>query len=215
MTADSVKKTIYLYSGLGWKSIFAKVRFWDAPYVEVEKIVPKKGTITDLGCGDGIFTNFLALTSPKRKLTGIDIDSKRLTAADKGLKNVQFKLADANKVNLPKSDAVILFHLLHHLKSQELQTEVLRKCIDSLRKNGKIIIIEIDVKFSFKYFLTLFTDHLIVPWFFDNKLYEPKIFFRHTKEWLILLNDLGLSCKVIMAEENKPFTHIIFNCHKR
>jgi len=58
-----VNKIIGLYQDGGFTGIFAKIRFWDAPYIEMEKMIAKRGNIVDLGCGDGIFANFLTLKS--------------------------------------------------------------------------------------------------------------------------------------------------------
>src|SRR5438552_3620639 len=95
---EAITETIDLYSTFRWKSFFSKIRFWDAPYVEVEKLIPKKGKIVDLGCGEGIFTNFLALSSSKRNIIGIELDKKRIEEANRGLKNASFKFGDATSI---------------------------------------------------------------------------------------------------------------------
>ena len=51
--------------------IYFKLRPLIIPFDIIEKHVPKKGTIVDLGCGFGIFANFLAIQSDDRKVIGI------------------------------------------------------------------------------------------------------------------------------------------------
>lgn len=74
----------------GWKSIFAKLRFWYAPCREVEELIPVSGTVVDLGCGEGIFSNYIGLASKPRKVIGIEIDKNRIKVADHRISNVNF-----------------------------------------------------------------------------------------------------------------------------
>lgn len=210
---ELVEKTINLYKNLGWKSIFAKLRFWDAPFIEVEKLIPKSGTILDLGCGEGLFTNFLALSSSGREILGVDLDKSRIQEADRGVENVKFLYGDATLAQLSKASCIILFHLLHHLNSFKTQEKLLSKCANLLTKNGQLIIVEVEPRFSYKYWLAYFTDHFLVPRLFEKK-FHTKIYFRKRNEWVRLLKNYGLSCKVISADKGKPFSHVIFNCQK-
>ncbi len=207
------KKTINLYSGLGWKSLFARIRLWDAPYKQVEEIVPKKGVIIDLGCGEGLFSNYLALGSKKRKIFGVDVDKNRIKHAGRGLPNTQFVLGDVNKTKIPAADAIILMHLLHHLGSFKEQGKLLRKCWSKLRNKGKLVIIEIEPKASLKYFIVFLVDHFLVAWLFEKKVYSA-IYFRKKSEWFTLLNNIGFKVNSYPADKNKPFPHIIFECIK-
>lgn len=213
-STSCVDKTIALYCNLGWKSIFAKIRFWDAPYLEIERIVPKKGDILDLGCGEGLFSNFLAIASPGRKIFGIDVDKNRIRQADKGLKNTKFILGDVTKKSLPKADTIVMFHLLHHLNSYKDQEKVLKDAYRKINTGSSLIIVEAEPKFSLKFFSAWFTDHFLVPWIFEKKLYSP-IFFRKSTNWKKLLKEVGFSSKVVPAEKNKPFSHIIIIAKKK
>jgi tRNA G46 methylase TrmB len=105
-----------LYNLNGWKSYFIKIRFWDAPFTLVEQLVPKSGTIIELGCGEGCFTNYMGLSSSKRNILGIEL-SDRVLDADKGLPNVRYKKGNALSAQFPKCNAIVAFHLLHHLLS--------------------------------------------------------------------------------------------------
>lgn len=208
-----VDKTIALYSNLGWKSLFAKIRMWDAPYLEVEKLLPKSGNIIDLGCGEGLFSNYIALASSKRKVFGVDIDKNRINQAQRGLKNTRFMYGDATRIKIPPADVVVMFHLLHHLESRSNQDKVLKDFAKKIKKNSKLIIVEVEPKMSIKYLAAWFTDHLLVPWLFEKKIYSPA-FFRSSKDWQRLLKSLGFKCQIISAEKDYPFSHVILNCSK-
>ncbi len=208
-----IHKTIALYSNLGWKSIFAKIRIWDAPFLEVEKLIPKSGNILDLGCGEGLFSNFLALSSPKRRIFGIDIDKNRIKQTDRGLKNTKFILGDVTKKDLPNANTIVMFHLLHHLNSFKDQEKILAEAYKKIKKRSKLIIVEVEPKISMKFFLAWFTDHFLVPWLFEKKFYSP-VFFRNSTSWKELLKRVGFFSKVIPAEKNKPFSHVIIVASK-
>lgn len=209
-----VNKVINLYSMNGWKSIFTKLRFWYAPCREVEELIPVSGTVVDLGCGEGIFSNYIGLASKPRKVIGIEIDKNRIKIADHGISNVNFMNADATKIDLPKSDVIILFQMLHHLSTYEAQEDLIEKCIKSLNKEGKILIDEIRVDYTLKYWLTWIADHFLVPLFFEKRLYSP-IFFRTVLAWKNLFGKKGLNCNIIIPKETgKPFANVIFECKK-
>jgi len=204
-----INKIKELYRGKGFTSIFVNIRFWDAPIIELEKFVPKGGEILDLGCGEGISTNYLALTSSKRKIIGIEINKERLKNANHGLPNVEFKAGNILKTDFTSADAIILTHVLHHLKSYKEQELLLNKCCKVLKKNGKLIILEVDDKPYLKYLLSKFVDSFVVPVIFEKKMYD-KVFFRNEKQWRELISPMGfkISCKCL--DEDKPFSHILF-----
>lgn len=208
-----VSKTIKLYANSGWKRWFAYIRFWDAPYIEVEGLIPKKGTVLELGCGEGLFSNFIALRERKRNVIGIEIDEKRVSIANRGLKNTKFFKGDATSCSFQKPDTIVMMHLLHHLNSFEDQETLIERCGKELKKGKMLIIVEVEPKLSWKYLITWATDHFLVPWIFENRIYSS-IYFRKSKEWEKVLKKQGFSCKIIDAENMKPFTHVILACQK-
>lgn len=209
MTA--VQKAISLYKGRGFGSLFAGIRFWDAPFLEADRLVPKQGKLLDLGCGEGLFTNFLALSSPSRDIIGIELNKRRLKNARRGLRNVSYLQGDVLTTELPMADAITMVHLLHHLPSFEDQIKLLKKSKKALRPGGRLIIVEVDRKPFMKYLLSWWVDHFLVSWLFDHKLYS-KIFFRKEQEWNKVLKSFGFRCRTHPAHAGKPFSHVIFEC---
>ncbi len=153
------------------------------------------------------------MSSAKRKVVGYEINKERIKEANRGVTNVVFKKADITKLSIPKSDAVILFHVLHHLRSFKVQEELLSKIYKSLSKNGKLIIVEVNVNYSIKFFVAWTFDHFIVPIVFERKLYD-EIYFRRKENWKEILRKKGFSVEI--KEENKGmiFPHLILCCTK-
>lgn len=197
-----IAQTKKLYQGLGWPSLFTRIRFFTAPYEILEKLVPKRGLIVDLGCGYGIFSNYLGLTGPQREILGIDLDKEKIKFADRGIKNVKFLRADINKIELKKADIILLIHVLHHLNSFLKQEKLLLACREKLAAKGQIIIAEVDKKPIFKYFLGWLADHLLYP--------GDKIFYRFPAEFKKLFTALKFHVKIIKADKGTPFAHVIY-----
>lgn len=211
MKNKAIKKTIALYSDTGWKSLFTKWKFWEEPYEELEKLIPQQCKIVDLGCGEGILANFLALSSNKRKIFGFEIAKERLSIANRNIPNTEFKSADITKLDIPSCNVIILFHVLHHLSSYKQQEEVLRKCYKSLKKGDKLLIVEVEIKPSMKYWVCWLFDHFLVPLVFEKRFYTPA-FFRTSKNWKKFLNEVGFYCKIIPADAGRPFSNVILEC---
>lgn len=205
-------KAIDLYKGGGFSSLFKIIRVWDAPYQEIEKLVPQKGEIIDLGSGDGLMANYLGISSKKRKVFGIELNKSRLIESDKGLNNVKFKVGDILKNKIYKVDAILLIHVFHHLPDYESQVKILEACKKNLNKNGKLIVAEIIQKPFLKYLFTYVTDALILPIVFNNKLIDTKIHYRKDTEWKKLFKSYGFKVKTTYPHNGKPFSHVLYEC---
>lgn len=205
------QKAISLYSGGLWESFLSKFKFWEEPYEIVDSILPKVGIITELGCGEGLLTNYLALSSPRRKIIGYELVPERLAIAQKGIKNTFYSVGDIVKIPFPSSDAIILFHVLHHLPSKKAQEEVLLKAKKSLKKHGKLVIVDVHVTPTIKYIAAWIADHFLVPWVFEKKFYT-RAYFRKNYEWTHLLQKLGFNVSVSEETIGRPFPNIIFEC---
>lgn len=209
-----VFKVIKLYSDDHKSKIFSGIRFWDSPTLMVEKLLPKKGVVLDLGCGEGINSNYFAICSNKRNIIGLDLDEKRIKVAQRGLRNTVYKKADVANIEIPKANTVVMFHLLHHLPSYRTQEQLILKVVKSLETKDKLIVVEINKELSLKYFVTWIVDHLIFSMVFDKRIFDKDVYFRTKKEWLFVLNKYFKNCRVIDAKKGKPFSHIIFECIK-
>lgn len=208
---DAREQAINLYQHNGWEKFLSKFKFWEEPYGVVEKMLPESGVIVDLGCGEGLLSNYLALASSKRKIIGYEIAPERLERAKKGLKNTSFKVGDIINTSYSKADVFILFHVLHHLPSYEAQEEVLEKVKRNIKAKGKLIIVEVYVEPSIKFFAAWLADHFLVPWVFERK-FHTNAYFRRKKSWISLLKRLGYSVKVTLEVAGRPFPNIIFEC---
>lgn len=207
-----LSNAIDLYKGQGFSSLFKLIRVWDAPYEEIESIVPRRGQIIDLGSGDGLMANYLGLSSKSRKVFGIELNKSRLVESNKGLKNVKFKVGDILKSKIYKVDSILLIHVFHHLPNKEAQIKMLEACKKNLNKNGKLIVAEIIQKPFLKYIFTYLTDTLILPIVFNNKLIDANINYRSDSEWKKLFKSYGFKVKTTYPHKGMPFSHVLYEC---
>lgn len=211
----NLQKTIDLYKDDGFGKLFSIIRSWDAPYEIVERSVPASGKILDLGCGDGLLANYLAISSARRKILGIELSHDRVDIADKRIKNTSFKKGDVVKMDCPKSDVVILAHVLHHLPSRSDQEKVLLKIAKVLTKGKKLIILEIDNKPVMKYIFSFLTDAITVPILFEGRFFNMDFFYRPSDEWRDLIQNLGFDVKLKEVHKGMPFSHVLIEATKK
>lgn len=197
-----------LYAGLGWVSLFTNIRFWTGSFRQIERVVPKRGKIIDLGCGYGIFTNFIGLCSPKRKIIGIDMDGDKISYADRGLSNVTFRIGDATKMGIRNLTAIILMDVLHHLESYKAQEQLIQKATRLLAPYGKLIISEVDSGPMWKLILARIADFLLYP--------NQSVHYGYRKKLLPILEQyFGKQNIKVTTLKHNPFPHILYECVKQ
>lgn len=200
----SKKKCKQLYKGNLWVNFFTSVRFITGSFVQLEKLIPRKGKILDLGCGYGIFSNYLALSSSRRQIIGVDTDREKISYASRGIKNVSLGIGDATKMKLKNFDCIILHVVLHHLNSRQEQIKLVEKCKNMLSKNGILLIVEVDRKPFWKWMLGRMADF---------GLYKGgSIYYIYKEKMISLLENYFPGNVKIQKLYNNPFSVIAYIC---
>lgn len=112
-------------------------RFWHSyHFSQVSAQIPDDPRITlvDLGSGPGSF--FFQHKKRARKI-GFDVAKSQIKYVKRILPGVRWVCADIEKVNLPKTDYIVMTQVLEHLQPG---TEILRNIYRALKKNGRAII---------------------------------------------------------------------------
>ncbi len=107
--------------------------------------------VCDLGCGEGVALNLMARAFPKSRFAGIDVDRSaletgRAKAREMGLKNTEFRLLDAAKIDQDPDmagsfDYVLALDAVH---DQTRPLETLRGVRHMLAPGGLFSMVEID-----------------------------------------------------------------------
>jgi 1-acyl-sn-glycerol-3-phosphate acyltransferase len=111
-------------------------------YQLYNELIPREGEILDLGCGYGFMSYMLSMTSPTRKITGVDHDEEKIRIAANGFlknKNIDFFCEDITHYSFGNKDGIILSDVLHYLPLNK-QDELLMKCFEKLNDNGIMLI---------------------------------------------------------------------------
>jgi len=175
----------------------------------IEKHVPPKGTIVDLGCGFGIFANYLASKSKNRKVIGIDLNEKRISLAKDAyghLSNLNFICGNITRVKIPKTNYITAIDVLHHIPTLELQTKLLRECYSVLNEDGKLIIKDLDTKPSWKYLWNRIHDFIMTGG-------EP-VLYQNQDSVKDLLEKIGFKLEKKIRINGYPYAHILYIAKK-
>lgn len=192
-----------LYAGLGYVTAFVHWRCFHCPYEVVERYVPEDGVIMDLGCGYGLFANYLGLRSGRRTVLGIEQSVRKLRYADRGIANVTFRAGDITRDDWPPASAIVLNHVLHHLPSYEAQQPLLAACRQRLAPGGSLIILEIAPRPRVKFWTTVLVDHVAYP--------GDRFFYRTPAEFQNLLRGAGFrDIDVLPVDQGRPLSHVLY-----
>lgn len=194
-----------LYAGRQFSSLFFHYRWTVFPHETVLRFVPAAGKIFDIGCGYGISTNYLAIASPAREVTGIELDPHRYArAAWTGGKypNVRFIHGDINLLQIEACDAILLNDVLHHLRSFEEQERLLARCYRLLRGAGRLVIADINDEPLWKFAIAFVIDHL-----YYRRLHIP---YRNRGNLHHLLERIGFVVDSYCLDKGVPFSTVVY-----
>lgn len=192
--------------------LYLLIRHIQSPLDMIEKFIPKKGRIADLGCGFGSFDIYLAIKSKDRELIGFELEKNRVNIAKKaslGLNNIKFEQRDFTKnTGLNQYDTILMFDLLHHIPT-DTQKKLIQESKKKLKKKGILIIKDVDTKPLWKYYYSYFQDKIMTK--------NDKLYFINKDKMISLLKKEKFKIKQIKILKTwllNPIPHIIYVCEK-
>ena len=94
-------------------------RLRSCPIAAIADAAPPSGRVLDFGCGHGAVSLYLALTSPAREITGVDVDGDKLVharaAADIAEQQIRFEQVVAGYRPTGEWDAITIVDVLYLL----------------------------------------------------------------------------------------------------
>jgi cyclopropane fatty-acyl-phospholipid synthase-like methyltransferase len=189
---------------------YARARFTVIPphiLDAIDRYLPVNGRIIDLGCGMGLFTALFALAHPECTLLGVDLNSRRISAASEivrrlGLNNVTFYAEDVRTCALEcRPDAVIAVDLLHHIPADN-GAELIRQVYELLSPRGRLIIKDIAAHPRGQALFTAVMDQLTSP--------GRRVCYRDPEELTELLDDIGfVNITAQRLPDRLPYPHVL------
>ena len=182
----------------------------------IEKYIPRKAVITDLGSGEGIFSIWMSLTSNERDITGVDRIQERIDSFQDVCRYNRVKVnpvsADIRDFKISKSDVITLIDVLYLMPLEE-QERLLKKCFEALNPGGLLVIKEMDYRPFYK-FSWCFIQELIVTKLFKNNL-TTGLYFRSKNSLTGVLKGFGLDTRSMTLDKSYFYPHILYLCGKK
>ena len=121
-----------------------RVRWATCPLRAVAAQVPAQGRVLELGCGHGLLSLYLALTSEQRRVVGSDVDERKIEVATRAaatVANCAFELTPPGDVPGGPWAAIVIVDVLY-LLPVETQRWLIRACLDRLGPDGVLVVKE-------------------------------------------------------------------------
>jgi 2-polyprenyl-3-methyl-5-hydroxy-6-metoxy-1,4-benzoquinol methylase len=152
MPADLAAQVLHLYDDAPKRDrLHVRGRFRTCPVAVIDEAVPRAGRVLEVGCGHGLISAYLALSSGDRSVTGIDIDARKIAVATHALthahrSNARLTFAHAEAGALPTGewDAVVIVDVLYLLDPAD-ERALLDSCVNRLAAGGVLVLKETDV----------------------------------------------------------------------
>lgn len=201
----------YLGSSLfDWELVRGKLRY-DPVYLALLHggLLPRSGTLVDLGCGRGIlFALLLAARGGEGlpRLIGIERSAKKAAAARRALDGeATIETADLASAPIPPSGCILLLDVLHYLDAAA-QEALLRRAGAALEPGGALLLREADAAGGRRFTATLWQERLCA-WARGD--FSQRFCFRSLAEWTDLLNRLGLSAAAEPMAMGTPYANVL------
>ena len=199
-------RVITLYKGAPVLSkMYLRLRLALAPFFDLHgRIEEREGRIYDLGCGIGLLSNMLSLAYPGLEVIGIDSSDKVAIARATERKTVSFIKSNILEFDYGNADAFVMMDILHHLSFEE-QDLALKKIYGALKPEGKLYIMDVDVKPVLKYGISRLADCAS----------RSKVYHRRIDGIVSLLEDNNYIIEEkTRADRGRVVPHIFVKCRK-
>jgi 2-polyprenyl-3-methyl-5-hydroxy-6-metoxy-1,4-benzoquinol methylase len=209
------KKIFELYGNASFITrAYLRIKLRICPLIALETYFPQEGTIIDLGCGNGLFSNILSLGSPERQIIGLDLDEKKIEVANETKiqrAQITYQIGNVVEAEYPRGDVFTLVDVLY-LIPYDKQEIILQKCYRSLPPGGNLIIKEMDKKPRWKYVWNLLQETLAVK--LIGFTLGERFYFRSQKDYADILQGIGFSVKSVPMHSGYWYPHIAYICTK-
>lgn len=213
-SAALLRRTLALYdTSPRADRLFVRARAFLSDLALLERHAPRAGAILDLGCGHGLVSNLLALGSPARDVTGIDIAEEKVAAARRTIgarTNVRFQVADATTFGGGPYAAITVADVFY-LIPPEGQRALLASCARMLAPDG-VLIWKSQVRHPrWKYAITRGQEWLMTTL---GPTQGHGLYFLDTAESLAALRAAGLRASALPLRSWRPYTDVLFLAHR-
>lgn len=194
---------------------FVRLRHFLSPLEAVEELVPGEGRILDLGCGHGLFTNYMALRAPSRNILGLDPSPVKIKAAkmtEPMVPNARYLLGDISAVaENSRFDAITIVDVLYLLPASE-QKKILAACHRLLADAGVLILKTQDTRPRWRYWWTCAQESIMVG---IGMTHGSGLHFLPAGKSQEMLEEAGFTVIQQSLPSKILYANIVFTCRKK
>ena len=194
--------------------IFIHGRAFLSNLAVVERYVPKRGFIVDLGCGHGLFAFLLREASPTRRVLGVDLDSRKIKVARGAIRGtpwLRFETCDMVSTPPPKCDAVTIVDALYLLPFDR-QEQVLKHVASALGEAMLLIVKGQERRTDPRYALTYAQEIIAVSVGFTRGGHD-RLYFPSREQALAMFERAGFIVDVVEMPL-RPYPDVIYLARK-
>ncbi|MGH2450558.1 MAG: class I SAM-dependent methyltransferase [Candidatus Limnocylindria bacterium] len=210
-TSGALNRAVHRYRAAPLAArLFVHGRAFLSDLAFVERYVPRRGFIVDLGCGHGLFANVLLEASPQRRILGVDRDARKIEVARGtvgGREGLRFEVGDITRAELPPCDAVTLVDVLHLFAPAD-QRRVLRAAAGALPEGGPVVVKAqeraSDPRYAFTYAQEIVSSSLRLTRGAPRRFHFPS-----REEAVGLFREAGFLVDVVEMK-GRPYTDVVY-----
>jgi uncharacterized protein (DUF2062 family) len=165
----------------------------------------------DLGCGYGLALLAASVKAPGRPLTGCDLDSRRISAAQRALSGPggRVSVADAVAFEIEPAALILIVDVLQYLQG-DVQEALLSRCARALEPGGRLIFRVPETRRGGRTLLTKWLDLAV----FRLAGARVRPTYLSDADYRRCLDDLHLSVRELHLGNRLPLSHVVFVARK-
>lgn len=189
--------------------LYDKLRSIICPFDKIIEYIPKDGELLDIGGGYGTFCFILSKERPKMRITGIEMDKKRVNTANSRVAdspNLKFIRGDITNFSTNKRfDVITCLDLIHHIPTKDHQ-DTFRRINGLLKDNGLLIVKDMDDKPFYKYLWNYIHDCIMTR--------SMKMYYVPKDEMIKLLETNSFVIEYVNDIPNLLYAHYVIVCKR-
>lgn len=180
----------------------------DPAYATVLAQLPARGTLLDVGCGEGYLLALAAEESPALELVGLDHDPRRLEQARVALadRTTTLSAEDARVAVLPAADVVTCLDVLHYQPVPE-QDALIARLAAALRPGGKLLVRDGASDGGWRSAITALSERMMVAL---GRHRGDGVYFRPRAATQAAMERCGLVVDAVDCAAGTPFANVLF-----
>ena len=213
-SSPAAKRAVSLYRDAPRGDRFhVRGRWWSCPFDAIERAVPLDGRVLEVGCGHGLLSAYLALSSPAREVLGVDIDEHKIELARAAAANLapdeaqlSFARVEPGEFAEGRWDTIVVADVLYLLAPDDKRA-LLQAMVDHLAEGGSIVVKETDVLPRWKFAINRAQEYTATRILRITQ--GATLDFEPARSLASALEAMGLDARVERVDRGYPHPHAL------